>query len=177
MATGALSDGNIEGDIRKKIIEDDLVYGIVACPPKLFYNVPLAVSLWFVRKSKPECMKKNVLFIHAKKLFKQISRRQVILTEEHIARITKKFMMFEAGEPEDKINEVGFAKVATVDEIGKNRYALTPGRYVGIKADEDETPFEEKMKAYSTELSRLLAQEEELAKKVRAVVEALGFPV
>jgi type I restriction enzyme M protein len=177
MAMGALSGGNVEGEIRRKIVEDDLVYGIVACPPKLFYNVPLAVSLWFLRKTKPESMKRKVLFIYAKKLFKQISRRQVILTEEHIAKIVEKFRMFEAGEPEDKINEVGFAKVATIEEIGKNGYALTPGRYVGVKAEEDEISFEEKMKGFSTELSRLLAEEEELAKKVREVFEALGFPV
>jgi len=137
----------------------------------------LAVSLWFVRKTKPESMKRKVLFIYAKKMFKQISRRQVVLTEEHIARVVEKFRMFENGEPEDKINEVGFAKVATIDEIEKNGYALTPGRYVGIKTEEDETPFEERMKGYSTELSRLLAEEEELRKKVREVFEALGFPV
>jgi type I restriction enzyme M protein len=177
MATGALSGGNVEGEIRKKIIEDDLVYGIVACPPKLFYNVPLAVSLWFVRKTKPESMKRKVLFIYAKKMFKQISRRQVILTEEHVAKIVEKFRMFEAEEPEDKINEVGFAKVVAIEEIGKNGYALTPGRYVGIREDEDETPFEEKMKSYSEELADLLHEEEELTGKIRQVFTTLGFQV
>jgi type I restriction enzyme M protein len=70
MANGALSGGEVEGEIRKKIIENDLVYKIIACPPKLFYNVPLAVSLWFLRKSKPEDMKGKVLFVYAKKMFK-----------------------------------------------------------------------------------------------------------
>lgn len=176
MATGALSGGNVEGEIRKKIVEDDLVYGIVACPPKLFYNVPLAVSLWFVRQTKPERMKRKVLFIYAKKMFKQISRKQVILTEEHISEITKKFRMFENGETVEKIDQVGFAKVVAIDEIGKNSYALTPGRYVGIKAEEDETPFEDKMKDYSAELSGLLSEEEKLTKKVK-VFDALGFQV
>ena len=177
MATGALSGGNLEGEIRKKIVDSDLVYGIVACPPKLFYNVPLAVSLWFVRKSKPVSMKRKVLFIYAKKLFKQISRRQVILTDEHTLRIAEKFRLFETGESEDKLDEVGFAKVGTVDEIKKNGYALTPGRYVGIKADEDETPFDEKMKVYSTELSSLFAEEGELMKKIKEVFDAFGFQV
>jgi len=136
----------------------------------------LAVSLWFVRNPpKPESMKRKVLFIYAKKMFKQISRRQVILSEEHIARISDKFKMFEKGEPEDKINEVGFARVATIDEIGKNDYSLIPGRYVGIKADQDETPFEDKMKACSAGLFGLLAEEEELTKKVKDVFSALGF--
>jgi type I restriction enzyme M protein len=177
MAMGALSGGNVEGEIRKKIVDDDLVYGIVACPPKLFYNVPLAVSLWFLRRTKPESMKRKVLFIYAKKMFKQISRRQVVLTEEHIARIVEKFRMFETGEPEEKINEVGFAKVATIDDIEKNGYTLTPGRYVGIKAEEEETPFEERMKSYSTELSKLLAEERELAEKIKEVFNALGYSV
>jgi type I restriction enzyme M protein len=177
MATGALSGGNVEGEIRKKIIEDDLVYGIAACPPKLFYNVPLAVSLWFVRKTKPESMKRKVLFIYAKKMFKQISRRQVVLTENHIAKIVEKFRMFENGEPEDKINEVGFAKVATIEDIAKNGYTLTPGRFVGIRADEDEIPFEEKMKTYSNELSVLLKEEEKLTRRVREVFDALDLQV
>ncbi|MEM1986558.1 MAG: N-6 DNA methylase, partial [Nitrososphaeria archaeon] len=178
MAMGALSGGGIEGEIRKKIIEEDLVYGIVSCPPKLFYNVSLPVSLWFLRAkgSKPLHMKGKVLFIYAKKLFKPISRRQVTFTDEHIAKIVEKFKLFEKGDIE-KIDEVTFAKIATVEEIAKNGYVLTPGRYVGIKADEDETPFEEKMKSYSEEISKLLVQEEELTRKIKEVFNALGFQV
>jgi type I restriction enzyme M protein len=177
MAMGALSGGGVEGEIRKKIIEDDLVYGVIACPSKLFYNVSLPVSLWFLRKAKPEHMKSRVLFIYAKKMFKQISRRQVVFTDEHIAKIVQKFRMFNNGEPEEKINEVGFAKVTTLEEIAKSGHVLTPGRYVGVKADEDETPFEEKMKVYAQELSKLLSEEEELTKKVKEVFNALEFQV
>jgi len=177
MANGALSVGGTEGKIRKKIIKDDLIYGIVACPPKLFYTVGLPVSLWFLRKTKPEHMKGKILFIYARKLFKQISRKQVVFTEEHIGKIVEKFRMFENGAPEEEINEVGFAKVATLEEIAKNGYVLTPGRYVGIKIYEDEVPFEEKMKTYSEELSKLLKEEEELTHKVKEVFKALGFQV
>ncbi|MEM2145018.1 MAG: N-6 DNA methylase, partial [Candidatus Jordarchaeaceae archaeon] len=175
MATGALSGGNIEGEIRRKIVEDDLVYGIVACPPKLFYNVSLAVSLWFLRKTKPENIKRKLLFIYAKKMFKPVSRRQVILTEEHIAKIVEKFKMFENGEPEEKINEIGFAKVATIDEVAENQFVLTPGRYVGIKIEEEEAPFEERMKMYNEELKKLFVEEEELTRKVKKVFEALDL--
>ena len=177
MANGALSGGNQEGEIRKRIIEDDLVWGIVACPAKLFYNVSLPVSLWFLRKSKPDHIKGKVLFIYAKKLFKQISRRQVVFTEEHIQKIVEKFRMFEKGEKEEKINEIGFAKVVDLKEIEKNGFVLTPGRYVGIKIEEDEFPFEEKMKNYSEELSKLLKEEEELTKKVKEVFKALKFKI
>ncbi len=177
MANGALSVGGLEGEIRKKIIQDDLVWGIVACPAKLFYNVSLPVSLWFLRKSKPEYMKGKVLFIYAKKLFKPISRRQVIFTEEHIEKIVEKFRMFEKGEDEEKINEIGFAKVADLKEIEKNGFVLTPGRYVGIKLEEDEIPFEEKMKTYSEEFSKLLAEEAQLTKKIKEVFKSLKFEV
>uniref|UniRef100_A0A7C3UHB1 site-specific DNA-methyltransferase (adenine-specific) n=1 Tax=Geoglobus ahangari TaxID=113653 RepID=A0A7C3UHB1_9EURY len=177
MANGALSAGRIEGEIRRKIIEDDLVYGIVACPPKLFYTVSLPVSLWFIRKSKPEHMKRKILFIYAKNLYKPISRRQNVFTEEHIARIVEKFRMFERGEDEEKINEIGFAKVATVEEVAKNGYVLTPGRYVGIKLDEEDEPFEEKMNRYTKELSELLRQEQELTRKVKEVIETLGWKI
>jgi len=175
MANGALSGGNVEGNIRRKIIEDDLVWGIIACPAKLFYNVSLPVSLWFLRKSKPEHMKRKVLFIYAKKLFKQISRRQVVFTNEHIDKMVGKFRMFESEVSEKKINEIGFSKITSLDEIEKNGYVLTPGRYVGIKMDEDDTPFEEKMKTYSDELSKLLQEESELTEKVKEVFKVLDF--
>jgi type I restriction enzyme M protein len=177
MANGALSIGGIEGEIRKKIIENDLIYGIVATPPKMFYTVSLPASLWFLRKEKPEHMRGKVLFIYAKKLFKPISRRQNVFTDEHIAKIVEKFRMFERREPEEKINEVGFAKVATIEEIAKNGYVLTPGRYVGIKFDEEDEPFEEKMKKYSEELLELLKREKELNYKIREVFKAFGLEV
>jgi len=177
MANGALSVGNQEGEIRKRIIEDDLVYGIVATPPKMFYTVSLPVSIWFVRKSKPDHMKGKILFIYAKKMYKAISRRQNVFTEEHIAKIVEKFSMFERGEPEEKINEIGFAKVATLEEVAKNGYVLTPGRYVGIKTDEEDTPFEEKMKEYSRELSDLMRKEIELTNKIKEVFKSLGWEI
>lgn len=176
MANGALSVGGLEGEIRKRIIEDDLVYGIIATPPKLFYTVPLPVSLWFLRKVKPEHMQGKVLFIYAKKLYKPISRKQNVFTDEHILKMVEKFRMFERGEPEEKINEIGFAKVATLEEIAKNGYVLTPGRYVGIKFDDEEDePFEEKMKNYYTELAKLLNEERELNERITEVFKALGI--
>jgi len=183
MANGALSVGGIEGEIRKKIIEDDLIYAIVATPPKMFYTVSLPASLWFlrknkpVRKNKPEHMKGKVLFIYAKKLFKPISRRQNIFTDEHIAIIVEKFRMFERGESEEKINEIGFCKIATIEEIAKNGYVLTLGRYVGIKIDEEDEPFEEKIKRYSEEYSKLLKEEEKLNYKIKEVFKALGWEI
>ncbi|ALM76055.1 class I SAM-dependent DNA methyltransferase [Thermococcus barophilus] len=175
MANGALSAGGVEGKIRQRLIEKDLIYAIVAAPPKLFYNVSLPVSLWFARKKKPEHMKGKVLFINAKNLYKQVSRRQNVMTDEHIHKIVEKFRLFEEGRL-DEIDEIGFAKVATIEEIAKNNYVLTPGRYVGVKLEfDDPRTFEEKMKEYSEEMAKLLKEEEELTAKVREVFEALGW--
>lgn len=85
-----------------------------------------------------------------------------------------KVQAFRGGEL-DKIDEVEFAKVATLEEIAKNGYVLTPGRYVGVKLDLDDESFDEKMKIYSEELSKLLKEEEELKEKIRGVFEALGY--
>lgn len=122
-------------------------------------------------------MKGKILFIYGKKLFKPISRRQVIFTDEHIAKIVAKFRMFEKDENEEKINEIGFAKVATIEEIVNKNYVLKPGRYVGIKLKMDEISFEEKMKSFSEELSKLVQEEKDLTKKVKAVFKALKLEV
>jgi len=122
-------------------------------------------------------MKGKILFIYAKKMFKPISRRQNVFTEEHIAKIVEKFRMFEKGTPADRINEIGFAKVATIEEVAKNGYVLTPGRYVGIKLDEEDIPFEEKMAEYSREMAELLNKEAELTEKVKEVFRSLGWGI
>ncbi|WP_052312082.1 N-6 DNA methylase [Archaeoglobus sulfaticallidus] len=85
-----------------------------------------------------------------------------------------KFRLFEDGEL-DEIDEVGFAKVVTIEEIAKNGYVLTPGRYARVRLDLDDESFDEKMRVYSEELSKLLKEEEELAEKARGVFEALGY--
>lgn len=120
-------------------------------------------------------MKGKVLFVNAKDLYEPISRRQNVMKDEHIGKIVEKFRLFEEGRFEE-IDEVGFAKVATIEEIARNNYVLTPGRYVGVKLDlDDEQTFEEKMRSYSEELSKLLKEEEELKAKIRGVFEALGY--
>ncbi len=97
------------------------------------------------------------------------------MTDEHIAKIVEEFRLFEKGEL-DKIDEVGFAKVATIEEIARNNYVLTPGRYVGVKLElDDQRTFEEKMRKYSKELAELLKREKELTAKVREIFETLGY--
>jgi type I restriction enzyme M protein len=172
MANGALAVGGREGEIRRKIIEDDLIDVIVACPPKLFYNVSLPVSLWFVTKNKKNGRFNDrtgkTLFIDARELFDPVSRKQVIFNDKHIQKIagTVRAYRGEAGTEEYK-DVAGFCKIATIEEIFKNGYVLTPGRYVGVAEEADDgIPFAEKMQKLETDLKQYFAESEKLKKEI-----------
>jgi len=172
MANGALAVSGREGEIRKKIIEDDLIDVIIACPPKLFYNVALPVSLWFVSKNKNNGrFRKRVgetLFIDARETFEPISRKQVIFTDENIQKIAGTVRAWRGENHGSEYKDIaGFCKSATKEKIAKNGYVLTPGRYVGIKPEEDDgIPFEEKTKKLKLELKEYFREGEKLEKKI-----------
>ena len=172
MANGALAVGGREGEIRKKIIEADLVDVIVACPPKLFYNVALPVSLWFLAKNKKSDRFRSrageVLFIDAREQFEQISRKQVVFNDEHIKRITDTVRAWRGEKGATKFEDIsGFCKVAKLEEISKAGYVLTPGRYVGLPEEEDDgVPFEEKMEKLSVDLKQGFDSDEKLKAKI-----------
>jgi len=173
MANGALAVGGKEGEIRKKIIEDDLIDVIIACPPKLFYNVSLPVSLWFVAKSKKNGRFRDrtgeTLFIDARELYTPISRRQYTFTDEQIQKIANTVRAWrgekEYGEYRD---EPGFCKAVKLEDIRKAGYVLTPGRYVGIKPPEDDgIPFEVKMKKLISKLEKYFEEGRKLEEKIK----------
>jgi len=172
MANGALAAGGVEGEIRKRIIEDDLVDVIIACPPKLFYNVALPVSLWFVTKNKKNKRFNGrpgrTLFIDAREIFEPLSRKQVIFTDEQIQKIANAVRVYRGEKDAGKYKDIpGFCKVATVAEIAKSGYVLTPGRYVGVKPEKDDgVPFGEKMKKLSGELKQYFEEGKKLEKEV-----------
>ncbi len=181
MANGALAVGGKEGEIRKRIIEDDLVDVIIACPPKLFYNVSLPVSLWFLTKNKKNGRFRNrtgeILFIDAREIFEPVSRKQVIFTDEQIQKIANTVRAWRGEEGFGKYEDIpGFCKSATLEEIRKNGYVLTPGRYVGVKPEEDDgIPFEEKMKKLTSELEEYFKQGRELEEKIRENLKKINF--
>ncbi len=172
MANGALAVGGKEGEIRKKIIEDDLVDIVVACPPKLFYNVGLPVSLWFLTKNKKNDRFKDrtgkTLFIDARELFEPVSKRQVVFNKGHIAKIAGTARAYRGEEGYGKYKDIaGYCKVATKDEIAKNGYVLTPGRYVGVAEEEDDgVPFEEKMDKLEASLKEGFKKGDDLQKQI-----------
>jgi len=179
MANGALAVGGKEGEIRKKIIEDDLVDVIIACPPKLFYNVALPVSLWFLTKNKKNGRFRSrtgeTLFIDAREIYEPVSRKQVIFTDEQIQKIANTVRAWRGEEGFGKYEDIlGFCKSVTIKEIRNNGCVLTPGRYVGVKEEEDDgIPFEEKMKKLISELRQYFEEGEKLEKQILENLEKL----
>lgn len=170
LANGALSSQTGgEGGIRKAIIQADLVEGIIALPEKLFYSTGIPVSLWFISRNKKQ--KGKTLFIDARNLGTMVTRNLRELTEEgDIRKIADTFHSFQEGKLE---NEKGFCAVCTTEEIAKQDFILTPGRYVGIAEDDgDGEPFEEKMERLTASLSQLFKesreQEEEIRKQLQS---------
>ena len=174
LANGSLSSqSGGEGEIRKNIINADLVECIVAMPTQLFYTTQIPVSLWFLNKQKKQQGK--TLFIDARKLGTMVSRKLRELTDTDIARIADTYKAYAAGTLED---EKGFYAVVTTQDIAKQDYILTPGRYVGIEEQEDDgEPFEEKMARLTGELSGLFEQSHKLETEIREKLGAIGYEI
>ena len=174
LANGSLSSqSGGEGDIRKNIINADLVECIVAMPAQLFYTTQIPVSLWFLSKNKKQ--KNKTLFIDARKMGTMVTRKLRELTDDEIARIADTYNAFANGTLE---NEKGFCTVATTEEIAKQDYILTPGRYVDIEEQEDDgEPFEEKMARLTTELSGLFEKSHSLENQVKQALEKIGYKI
>lgn len=174
LANGALSSTTSgEGEIRKRIIEADLIEGIVAMPTQLFYSVTIPVSLWFISKNKKQ--KGKTVFIDARKMGFMVDRVHRDFTEEDITKIADTFAAFQDGTLEDV---KGFCAVATTQDIAKQDYILTPGRYVGIEEQEDDgEPFEEKMSRLTSELSEMFEKSHELEEEIRKKLGAIGYEI
>jgi len=172
LANGSLSSqSGGEGEIRQNIINADLVECIVAMPTQLFYTTQIPVSLWFLAKNKKQPGK--TLFIDARKLGTMATRKLRELTEEDIAQIADTYNAYVDGTLED---QKGFCAVVTTEEIAKQDYILTPGRYVGIEEKQDDgEPFEEKMARLTGELSELFDQSHKLEAEIRQKLGAIGY--
>lgn len=181
MPNGALAVSGKEGELRQKLIEADLVDVIISCPSKLFYNVSLPVSLWFLSKNKggDRFRKRSgeTLFIDARDTFEQISRKQVVFNEENIKKITDTVKAWRGEKDAGKYEDIsGFCKSATLEDIKKNGYVLTPGRYVGLADVEDDgISFEEKMQKLSNELRNAFDHGRKLEQEIENNLKELGF--
>ena len=174
LANGALSSQRSgEGEIRKKIIEADLVEGIIAMPTQLFYSVTIPVTLWFITRNKKQ--KNKTVFIDARKMGHMVDRKHRDLSDDDIQKLADTVEDFQNGTLDDV---KGFCAVATLDDISKQDYILTPGRYVGIEEQEDDgEPFEEKMTRLTSELSEMFKKSHELEDEIRKKLGAIGYEI
>ena len=174
LANGSLSSqSGGEGEIRKNIINADLVDCIVAMPTQLFYTTQIPVSLWFLSKNKKQ--KGKTLFIDARKLGTMVSRKNRELTDADIRKIADTYNAFADGTLTD---QKGFCAVATTEDIAKQDYVLTPGRYVGIEEQADDgEPFDDKMKRLTGELAGLFEKSHELEQEIREKLGAIGHDI
>jgi len=174
LANGSLSSqSGGEGEIRRKIVQDDLVEGIIAMPTQLFFTTQIPVSLWFISRNKKQ--KGKTLFIDARKMGSMVNRRLREMTVEDIAKIAATFEAFHDGTLEDV---KGFCAAVPTGEIARQDYILTPGRYVGIEEQADDgEPFEEKMARLTGELSVMFKRSHELEDEIRRRLGTIGYEI
>lgn len=180
LANGSMSSNTSgEGEIRKRIVEADLVDCMVALPSQLFYNTMIPACLWFTARDKENHKFRDrrgeVLFIDARKMGVLVDRRHRELTNEEIQKIASTYHAWrgEGGKYEDV---PGFCKAVKLDEIRKHGHILTPGRYVGAEEiEEDGEPFDEKMQKLTGELAGQFKKSRELEEAINKNLAGIGY--
>ncbi|HJF30404.1 MAG TPA: SAM-dependent methyltransferase, partial [Sporosarcina psychrophila] len=181
LANGSMSSNTGgEGEIRKNLIENDLVECIVTLPGQLFYSTQIPVCLWFVSKNKMKTGKRErnnkILFIDARNLGVMATRTLKEFNDEDIQKVADTFHAWRGKNEQEYTDELGFCKEATIEEVRESDYILTPGRYVGLAEQEDDgEPFEEKMTRLTSELSEQFAQSKELEEQIRKALGGIGY--
>jgi type I restriction enzyme M protein len=193
LANGSMSSNQSgEGDIRKAIVEADLVDCMVALPGQLFYSTQIPVCLWFLARNKRNGRFRDrrgeTLFIDARKLGSMVDRTHRELTDEDLARIAGTYHAWRGdsvslplpqtgeGRSREYADLPGFCKAAKLDDIRKHGHVLTPGRYVGAAAAEDDgEPFQEKMQRLAAQLREQQAEGAKLDAAIAANLKELGY--
>jgi type I restriction enzyme M protein len=182
LANGSMSSNQSgEGEIRKNLIEADLVDCMVAMPGQLFYATQIPVCLWFVARDRKNHKFRDrrgeVLFIDARKLGQLVDRTHRELTAEEVARIAVTYHAWRGEKDAGEYADVpGFCKAASLEEIRKHGHVLTPGRYVGAEAlEEDDEPFAEKMQRLAATLEGQFAESARLEASIRENLRYLGI--
>ncbi len=183
MANGSMSSTtNNEGEIRKQLVENNLVDCMVALPGQLFYNTQIPVCIWVLAKHRGGTEKlrersKEILFIDARKMGHMETRTHKAFTDEEIEQIGKTYHDWRSKEG-DYEDVPGYSKAASLKEIEQHGFVLTPGRYVGAEElEEDDEPFEEKMERLENDLRLKFEQSKVLDKKIINLVEKFNDEV
>lgn len=182
LANGSLSSNSSnEGEIRKNIIEADLIDCIISLPSQLFYNTMIPCCLWFVSRDKKDNKfrdrRDEILFIDARKLGVMYDRRHKELSDEDVKKITSVYHAWR-GEGGKYSDILGFCKSMKLDEIRKQEWILTPGRYVGAEEEEEDLEvFEDKMKRLTSELSKQMEESKKLDLEIKKNLGSIGFKI
>ena len=182
LANGSLTSMQSgEGAIRERLVRDDLVDCVVALPGQLFYTTGIPVCLWFLDRDKASAGERDrrgeTLFIDARSMGAKISRTQIELSDEEIERVVGTYSAWRgqdgAVEYED---ELGFCASVALDGIEQQGFTLSPGRYVGAPAEEeDEVAFEERMAELVETLEAEMVENQRLARGVREALNRVGY--
>jgi len=182
LANGSMSSNQSgEGEIRKALLEADLVDCMVAMPGQLFYCTQIPVCLWFLTKCKNDGKRrdrrKETLFIDARKMGTLTDRVHRELTEGDLRKIIGTFHAWRGEKDAGKYKDIaGFCKAAALDEIAGHGHVLTPGRFVGAEEVEDDgEPFEKKMPRLVAELNAQFAESAKLEKTIKTNLRGLGY--
>ena len=182
LANGSMSSGQSnEGEIRRNLVESDLVDCMVALPGQLFYATQIPVCLWFLardrRNGKFRDRRGEILFIDARKLGNMVDRTHRELGGADIARIANTYHDWRNEDAAADYADVpGFCKSATLEEVRRHGHVLTPGRYVGVEPTEDDgEPFEEKMTRLAAQWRGQQAEAQRLDKAIEENLATLGF--
>ena len=173
-----------EGDIRRAIIEADLVDCIVSLPGQLFFTTPVPVCLWFLARDKSNGLvkdktlrnrKRETLFIDARSLGTMNTRTLRVLTAEDIAKIASTYHAWrEKGDA--YVEHAGFCKSVTTAEIATQAYVLTPGRYIeAAAAEDDEEPFDSRMRRLTATLREQMKESASLDERIRGALAGVGY--
>ena len=181
LANGSMSSNtNNEGEIRKNILETDLVDCMIALPGQLFFNTQIPACIWLLTKDKSgkdgkRNRKGETLFLDARNKGEMISRVQRAFSDEDIQSLADVYHSWRNKDGEYK-DIAGLCKSSTLEEIKSNDYILTPGRYVGMaEVEGDGIPFHEKMRTLTGQLKEEFAKSEKLEKEIRKNLSAIGF--
>lgn len=188
LANGSMSSNQSgEGDIRKALVQGDMVDCMVSLPGQLFYSTQIPVCLWFLSKARQNGLgmggnkmrdrRGEVLFIDARKMGRMDTRVNRVLDDVDIQKIASTYHKWRGDDSDGKYEDVrGFCKAARLKEIEEHGFVLTPGRYVGAEdIQEDEEAFEDKMKRLVGKLNEQFTEGARLEKEIRENLRGLGY--